>query len=355
MKIGARIIKTGIAVMITMYICKLLNLEPAVFGAVSAVINMQPSVYLTLKTARDQVIVHILGVVVGLAFGYLAGGNPLSMGITTILIITLYMKLKLQNGILMGIVAAIFILSSAPDQFLFHAFNRSAVIFIGLLVAMVINVTLWPPRYGRLFIEKLRESNDEAVSYFCQAVHDFASLENQEIPMPVMKRENVLKLNQESRILGGHFRREKKDYHENYIYTDQDKWFGTAEKLMDYIEAITEKADRIYELLPARLERRLKSGALPISHEFHSILEILESGCITIHRVNRKLKSQICSLTSEDPEEISESYWEELTDAIERWQPRITGSYYLHALIEIAVVANEIRWVAREGKKLING
>lgn len=355
MKIGARIIKTGIAVTITMFICKVLNLEPAVFGAVSAVINMQPSVYLTFKTAKDQVIVHILGVAVGLAFGYLAGGNPLSMGITTILIITLYMKLKLQNGILMGIVAAIFILGSAPDQFLSHAYNRSAVIFIGLLVAMVINIALWPPRYGRLFIEKLRESNDEAVNYFCQAVHDFVSLENQEIPLPLIKREKVLKLNRECRVLAEHFRRERKTNADNYSSTDQDKWFRTAEKLMDYMEALTEKADRIYELLPARLERRLKSGALPISNEFQSILEILESGCITIRRVNTKLKSLICDNISADPEEISETYWEELTDAIEQWQPRITGSYYLHALIEIAVVANEIRWVAREGKKLING
>ncbi|MCL6561111.1 MAG: FUSC family protein, partial [Firmicutes bacterium] len=109
MKIGARIIKTGLAVTITMFICRTLHLEPALFGAVSAAINMQPSIYLTFKTAKNQITVHVLGVAIGLLFGYLFGGNPLSMGLTTILIIVLCMKLKLQNGILMGIVAAIFI------------------------------------------------------------------------------------------------------------------------------------------------------------------------------------------------------------------------------------------------------
>ncbi|MDF2929682.1 MAG: Aromatic acid exporter family er 1 [Anaerospora sp.] len=113
MKIGARIIKTGIAVTITMFICKILNLEPAFFGAVSAVINMQPSIFLTVKTARDQILVHILGVSAGLLFGYLLGGNPLVMGIVTILMISVYLKLNLQSGISMGIVAAVFVLGSS--------------------------------------------------------------------------------------------------------------------------------------------------------------------------------------------------------------------------------------------------
>ena len=70
LKIGARVIKTGIAVAITMFICKLLDLEPAFFGAVSAVINMQPSIFLSFRAAKDQILVHILGVLAGFCFGY---------------------------------------------------------------------------------------------------------------------------------------------------------------------------------------------------------------------------------------------------------------------------------------------
>ena len=72
---GARIIKTGIAVTITMFILKALNLEPAIFGAISAVINLQPSIFLTFKTAKDQILVHVLGVGTALIFGYLHGGE----------------------------------------------------------------------------------------------------------------------------------------------------------------------------------------------------------------------------------------------------------------------------------------
>ncbi|MFZ5641916.1 MAG: aromatic acid exporter family protein [Bacillota bacterium] len=109
----------------------------------------------------------------------------------------------------------------------------------------------------------------------------------------------------------------------------------------------------INELIPARLERRAKSGAPPVSSEFQAILDLLESGCPTVARVNGKLRALLCDGADVEPEEITETYWEKLTAAIEQWQPRLTDSYYLHALLEVAVVANEIRWVAREGKKLL--
>ena len=96
MKIGARILKTGIAVTITMYLCRLLQLEPAFFGAVSAVVNMQPSIFLTVKTAKDQIVVHMIGVGAGLLFGWLLGGNPLIMGAVSILLILVYIRLAFR-------------------------------------------------------------------------------------------------------------------------------------------------------------------------------------------------------------------------------------------------------------------
>lgn len=354
MKIGARIIKTGIAVTISMFICIALKLEPAVFGAVSAVINMQPSVYLTFKSTKDQIIIHLLGVLTGLGTGFLLGGNPFSMGLTTILIITIYGKLKLQKGIIMGMVAAVFILDSAPEQFLAHAVSRSGVIFVGLTVAMIINITLRPPRYGNLLLEKLQESNHQAGNYFCQAVHNFVVIDYEPLAPSPLIRDKVIELNNEARTLAEHYQQERKGASDIYNPSDPEKWFLAVEKFIEYNESLVERAERIYELIPDRVERRLKTGAPPISHEFKSILEILDSGCTTINRVNGKLTAMICENATVEPEKISEGYWEKLTGAIEQWQHRLTSSYYLHALIEAAVVANEIRSISRQGKKLIN-
>ncbi|MFZ5643740.1 MAG: FUSC family protein [Bacillota bacterium] len=351
--IGTRVIKTGIAVTITMFFCNFFKLEPAVFGVVSAVVNIQPSVYLTFKTAWEQLAVHILGVCIGLAFGYLWGGNPLTVGVATVLIILIYTRLKLKSGILMGIVAAIFILTSSSDQFLDHAFSRSLVIFTGLLVAMAVNVLLWPPRYGGLFYEKLKDCNQRSVEYFCKAVNDFISLVDKECLVPGAIRENAVSLARESRDIAIHYRNERKSYGENYDFVDPNDWFTVAEKFMNYNESMIDKADQIYDFLSARYERRISSEAGPISPEFQAILDMLGSGCTTVGRVNEKLRRIICEKVPVRSEEISETYWEELTEAIEKWQPRLIGSYYLHALIEVAVVAGELRWVAREGKKLL--
>ena len=82
-------------------------------------------------------------------------------------------------------------------------------------------------------------------------------------------------------------------------------------------------------------------------------MAMLESGCEIINRVNGKLRSVIIEGVSAEPEQISEDYWESLTKAIEQWQPKLSGSYYLHALLEMAVTANEIKWVSRQAKILL--
>ncbi len=357
MKIGPRIIKTGIAVTITMFIAEKFNWEPALFGAVSAVINMQPSIYLTFKTARTQILIHVLGVVTGVVIGYSLGANPLSMGFAVILIIVLYSRLKLQSGIMMGVVAAIFILGSSPDQFFQHALSRSLVIFTGLTVAMFVNVLLWPPKYKEQFLDKLRQNNQEAVSYFCQALYDFTALDSGESVNyennPHRKR--ILTLTREADTLAEHFRMETRAIDLSVpAVTKDEHYFQVVERFLTYNRLIMEKADHIYGLIPARHERRVKLGAPSVSKEFQEILEILKDSCPTIVRVNDKLRGMVFEDHKGELEVIDEIYWERLTDAVEHWQQHLTSSYYLHALIEVAVVANEMRWVAQEGKKIIN-
>jgi uncharacterized membrane protein YgaE (UPF0421/DUF939 family) len=352
MRIGARVIKTGIAVAITMYICKLLGLEPAFFGAVSAVINIQPSIFLTLRAARDQIFVHIIGVVAGFFFGYFLGVNPFSAGFIVILLIPIYIKLKLHSGITMGIVAALFVLSSSTEEFMIHALARSGVIFVGLGSAMLVNVLLWPPRYTKLLKEKLSQSNEAAVLYFCRAVQDYVGLDdNQELYVHMEQKKRVYKLNKEARQLLELLRSERKVVTES---SEPREWISLAEKLIDYNESIIKKGNRIFDLLPIRLERRMKSEAPPVSDEFKAILDILESGCTIVVRVNGKVRSVIVDGGITSPEEISEEYWESLTKAIEQWQPRLTGSYYLHGLLEVAVTANEIKWATRQAKILLS-
>jgi len=351
MQIGARIIKTGIAVTITMFICKTFQLEPAVFGAVSAVINMQPSIFLSFKTLRDQFLVHLLAVTIAIALGYLVGGNPLSMGFITILIILLYRQIQMQNGIATGVVAAVFILSSSPDEFLLHAWMRTEVIFTGLFTAMLINVLFWPPRHQQKFREKLYECNQAVVQYFCNALQIYAMVDRLEPHVDKEEKERVHQLNNELRLLLNFSQNEGKSFFSSA--SEQTEWFGFAEKFIDYNESLIEKADRIYDLVPVRYERRSANDYPLLTAEFQNILELLVSRCATINRINLKLRTAVINGKAVETEEISEAYWEVLMKAIEEWQAISSNNYYFHSLIEIAVMANEIRAASRQGKKLL--
>ena len=351
MKIGARILKTGVAVTITMYLCKLLNLEPAFFGAVSAVVNMQPSIFLTVKTAKDQILVHMIGVGAGLLFGYMIGGSPIAMGIVSILLIVVYIRVGLHSGISTGIVAAVFVMGSSQELFLPHALNRTGVIFAGLTTAMFVNLFLWPPRYHQRVKAKLKESNEAAMTYFCRAVEEYVRLENETPNIDPATKKQVHSLNAEARLLSGLLASEGALMGSGTA--EQTRWRILAEKFIDYNEELTEKADRIFDLLPVRLERRRQAGNLPISDEFRGILTILGQGGASVQRINAKLRSVIIDGETAQAEEISEKYWEKLTVAIEQWQPKLISSYYVHALIEAAVTANEIKWATRQGKQLL--
>jgi uncharacterized membrane protein YgaE (UPF0421/DUF939 family) len=351
MKFGARILKTGIAVTITMFICKLFQLEPALFGAISAVINLQPSIFLTFKTAKEQILVHLLGVISALICGYLLGGNALTMGLITIFIISLYVRLNLHSGITMGIVAALFVLSSSPEQFFQHALIRTGVIFIGLAAAMAVNIFIWPPRYRQQFKEKLNACNVAVVAYFCQAVQDYVQMEDEQLTRNQEQADLAHRLSDDVRDLVQLLRKE------GALLTaesaEKDEWFSLAKEFVAYNEYLAEQADRIYELLPGRLERRLAAGSPVISPEFKAILEILNSASAIIVRVNGKLRTVLIQGKVVQTEAISEELWESLTVAIEQWQPKLTGTYYLHALLEVAVTAHEIKRASRQAKQLL--
>ena len=66
MKLGPRIIKTGIAVALALYICSILNLESAVFAGITAIHTIQPSIYRTWKQAWSQVQTNLFGGMIGL-------------------------------------------------------------------------------------------------------------------------------------------------------------------------------------------------------------------------------------------------------------------------------------------------
>jgi len=349
MSIGARILKTGIAVAVSMYICILLNIQPAIFAGAATVVNLQQSVGKSFRNAYEQVIVHFISVSIAILLGLTITFQPLSMGLATIIIITLCTKiLKLYTSISMGVVAAIFILGAPANEFLQHALIRSLAIFIGLGVALGINALIAPPRYQETLVSKLIELNLLTSLFFTDALNSFLSLTLVSTEMRNTNKieykkmmdevEKYYELYAQEWVLGIGNNNAQKDFYNEYIHYNKGLW---------------QRAKDILFLADERKERRKNAEEPPISPEFKEILDLLMNAVQITSLYNsqllKKVKGEKTALLPEP------RIWSKLEIIINHWHDHFPlGSYYLHALIEIALVTYKIRWSAKESSRLLS-
>lgn len=154
-KLGPRVIKTGIAVTLALYICSLLNLESAVFAGMAAIFTLQPSIYRTWKQVWDQVQTNLLGAIIALIGLHLLGNDPFSIGLVMIIVITISLKLKIVDTISLTLVTVLAIMSAPGNEDLLYALHRFGVTFIGMTSALLVNIFISPPNYKKMYIDKV--------------------------------------------------------------------------------------------------------------------------------------------------------------------------------------------------------
>ncbi|WP_017755413.1 FUSC family protein [Calidifontibacillus oryziterrae] len=155
MTLGPRVIKTGIAVTLALYICSLLNLESAVFAGVAAIFTIQPSIYRTWKQIWDQVQTNTLGAIIALLALYFLGNDPLVIGLVMIIVILISLKLKMETTISLTLVTVLAIMSAPGNEDLSFALHRFAIILIGMMSALVVNVLIAPPKYKKNYLDRV--------------------------------------------------------------------------------------------------------------------------------------------------------------------------------------------------------
>ncbi|PGT75341.1 hypothetical protein COD11_26065 [Bacillus sp. AFS040349] len=153
MTFGPRILKTGLAVALSIYICSLMHLEHAVFAGVAAILAIQPSVYRTWKQMVDQILANTIGATISLFFIYFFGENPVIIGFVIILVIAISLKLKLQSTISLTLVTVLAVMSAAGSEDLYFALERFYIILIGTCTAILINLLIFPPKYKKSFVQ----------------------------------------------------------------------------------------------------------------------------------------------------------------------------------------------------------
>ncbi|MED5015737.1 aromatic acid exporter family protein [Paenibacillus chibensis] len=170
MTFGARMLKTGIAVTLALYISMWLHLTSPVISAVAAIFAMQPSIYRSWRYFLDQLQTNTLGAVLALIAGLVFSNEPIAVGLVCIIVIMICLKLKMGDTIGLTLVTVIVVME-ASGQWQF-ALTRFSLSLIGIVSAFLINVLLFPPKPKMQFTSQIQSTFNQMSLLMRTAISD---------------------------------------------------------------------------------------------------------------------------------------------------------------------------------------
>lgn len=156
--LGPRVLKTGLAVVLALYITKWLGLEPPVFAAIAATFTIQPSIYRSWKQVMEQFQANTLGAIIAVSSIYLFGNSPIVIGLVMVIVIIISLKLKMDGSISLTLITVLVMMSSQEYQGIVAAGNKFIIVLVGMGSAFLVNLIISPPNYNKNFTEKMDSS-----------------------------------------------------------------------------------------------------------------------------------------------------------------------------------------------------
>ncbi|MGG1554899.1 FUSC family protein [Paenibacillus ferrarius] len=153
MVFGARVWKTGIAVVLALYISAWLNFTPPVIAAVAAIFAMQPSIYRSWRYFLEQLQTNIVGAAFALLAGMFFSQNIIAIGLVCIVVILLSIRLRMEETIGLTLVTVVAVMEASGEWR--FALNRLLLSIIGIACAFVVNVVFFPPKPKEQFAAQI--------------------------------------------------------------------------------------------------------------------------------------------------------------------------------------------------------
>ncbi|WP_156430892.1 aromatic acid exporter family protein [Paenibacillus sp. FJAT-26967] len=154
MTFGARMLKTGMAVTLALYLSTLLHTTAPVIAAVAAIFALQPSIYRSWRYFLDQLQTNTLGAALALVAGTFFSKHPIAIGIVCILAIMICLKMKMEANIGLTLVTVIAVMDASGGHWWF-AVNRFLLTSLGVGSAFIINIVFFPPNWQKKFMEEV--------------------------------------------------------------------------------------------------------------------------------------------------------------------------------------------------------
>lgn len=161
MKLGARIFKTGIAIVLSLFIAEIFHFPSPIFAPLAAIFAIQPSIYRSYLSIIEQVQGNVIGAVVAVLSVLAFGNHILVIGLAAIFVITINVKLNIEKTISLSLVTLIAIMVNPDENFIQFALIRFATVMTGVLSAFVVNLVFLPPKYENKLYQKVTTLTEE--------------------------------------------------------------------------------------------------------------------------------------------------------------------------------------------------
>src|SRR5690625_2381120 len=123
--IGPRMMKTGLAVAMSIIVTEALGLELGMVAVITSVVAMQPSIMRSVSYIKEVALSTIIGVAFALIGAFTLGLQPISIGITVILAIAVNIRLGWVKTVNITIITiAIIMLSGEESIHLMYLLDR---------------------------------------------------------------------------------------------------------------------------------------------------------------------------------------------------------------------------------------
>lgn len=269
MKLGARVFKTGVAIVFALFIAELLKLPSPVFAGIAAIFAIQPSIYRSYQTIVEQVQANIIGATIAVIFGLLFGHHVVAIGIAVIIAIGLMLKFKLEKSLSLALVSVVAIMEfQGGDDFLTFGLIRFVTILVGgVLAAFVVNLVFLPPKYEVKLFRKIYILQDDIIRWTRLAVRQASEHTSTKTALSKFKN-RMLRVD----TLYDFYKEER-----NYL---KNKKYVKARKLVVYRQMIL-TSKKSLELLQRLHNHENELAQLPT--QFHLMIQERLDSLLTYH------------------------------------------------------------------------
>jgi uncharacterized membrane protein YgaE (UPF0421/DUF939 family) len=198
--VGRRIVKTGISVLVTAFICIKLQL-PAEFAVIAAIVTIEPTASDSIRKGLIRFPASAIGAGLAVLFVYFFGHTATSFALAAVFTIFICQKLKLYDGILVATLTAVAMVPDIQDHHHFLTFlSRLGTTFIGITVSSLINYFILPPKFAPIIKEKLGPNFNLASKVLKNTIQSIVNMKQMKVNSPsadyVKLRQAIEKINE---------------------------------------------------------------------------------------------------------------------------------------------------------------